>query len=51
MVCARAINAQPAADYVRGNIEYSRMVKETVQHLVSMHGIEEIRKWQFEAWK
>ena len=39
----------PYADYARGNAEYARMVRETVTHLVKTHGIDEIRKWKFEA--
>ena len=27
------------------------MVKETVTHLIKMHGADEVRKWKFEAWK
>jgi hypothetical protein len=40
----------PYADYARGNAEYARMVKETVAHLIKVHGAEEIRRWKFEAW-
>jgi hypothetical protein len=40
----------PEQEYARGNAEYARMVKETVAHLVQTHGVEEIRKWRFEAW-
>ena len=40
----------PYADYARGNLEYARMVKETVTHLIKVHGAEEIRRWKFEAW-
>lgn len=40
----------PYADYARGNAEYARLVRETVAHLVKTHGVEEIRRWKFEAW-
>ena len=40
----------PDQDYARGNAEYARMVNETVSHLVKTFGVEEVRKWKFEAW-
>ena len=61
LICAPNLNASHAdavllppelADdpYARGNAEYARMVKETVEHLVKVHGVEEVRRWRFEGW-
>jgi hypothetical protein len=37
-------------NYARGNVEYARLVKETVQHLVKAFGVDEVRTWRFEGW-
>ena len=61
LICAPNLNASHAAavplppeladdPYARGNAEYARMVKETVEHLVKVHGVEEVRRWRFEGW-
>ena len=61
LICAPNLNSSHAdavplppelADdpYARGNAEYARMVKETVEHLVKVHGVEEVRRWRFEGW-
>ena len=61
LICAPNLNASHASavplppeladdPYARGNAEYARMVKETVEHLVKVHGVEEVRRWRFEGW-
>jgi hypothetical protein len=42
------LQGTPEADFARGNMEYGRMVKEAVAHLVKTFGLEEIRRWKFE---
>jgi xylan 1,4-beta-xylosidase len=44
-ICAPQLNGS----YAAGNVEYARMVTDTVKHLVLRYGLEEVRSWRFEG--